>query len=135
MVSDGRELGSTNGYNDVLKVLLSRQVSVYSIDVSGGGIPGYRQLEKIRIPGQGYGESAKYASATGGQVFAEFSQSTIEEAYARVTDEARNQYTIGYNAPASPSTAYRSIEVRVARPRLRVYAKDGYYPLPSRKQE
>jgi VWFA-related protein len=131
VISDGRELGSSAGYNDVLKVLLSRQISVYAIDVNGGGIPGYRRLERIRIPGQGYGDVLpKYASATGGQLFAEVSESSIEQTYARVTGEARNQYTIGYNTPQHPSAAYRSVEVRVDRPNLRVYARDGYYPLP-----
>jgi VWFA-related protein len=131
VISDGREVGSANSYSDVLRVLLTRQVSVYAVDVGGGGIPGYRDLEKIRIPGQGYGNILpKYASASGGEVFAELNQQAIESAYARATEEARNQYTIGYVTPARPSGDYRSIEVRVKRPNLKVYAKDGYYPLP-----
>ncbi len=131
VVSDGREVGSANTYNDVLKVLLTRQVIVYAVGVGGGGLPGYRQLEKIRIPGQGYGDILpKYASATGGQVFPEVNQQAIEAAYARVTEEARNQYSIGYTTRATPSSTYRSIEVRVDRPSLRIYARDGYYPLP-----
>ena len=133
VVSDGREVGSSASYNDVLKVLLSREITVYAIDVSGGGIPGYRQLERLRIPGQGYGDILpKYASATGGQVFAEVTQPSIEQAYARVTEEARNMYTIGYNTPLRPSSNYRSIEVRVTGS-YHVYAKDGYYPLPPAK--
>jgi ABC-type phosphate transport system substrate-binding protein len=47
--------------------------------------------------------------------------------------EARNQYTLGYT-PAKPKTptaaTYRSIEVLVNRPGLKIYAKDGYYPAP-----
>jgi hypothetical protein len=30
---------------------------------------------------------------------------------------------------------YRSIEVRVMRPDLRVFARDGYYPLPPPRQQ
>jgi len=135
VISDGRELGSDSKYKEVLRVLLSRQISVYALGVGGGAIPGYRQLETIRIPGLGYGDILpKYASATGGQVFPELSQKAIEDAYAQVTEEARNQYTLGYNAAARPAGGYRSIEVRVDRPNLKVFAKDGYYPLPPAKQ-
>jgi VWFA-related protein len=131
VISDGRELGSTNGYADVLRVLLTRQISVYAVGVGNAAIPGYRQLQKIRIPGQGYGNILpKYASATGGQVYAEMDQAAIEDAYSRVTNEARNQYTIGYNTRSTPSSTYRSIEVRVHQPNLRIYTRDGYYPLP-----
>jgi VWFA-related protein len=131
VVSDGREVGSANSYSDVVRVLLTHQIQVYAVSLAGGGVPGFRQSQRIRIPGQGYGNILpKYASATGGQVFEESDQKTIEEAYARVTEEARNQYTIGYNTALRPSSTYRTIEVRVGQPSLRIYAKDGYYPLP-----
>jgi VWFA-related protein len=131
VISDGRELGSNNGYADVLRILLSRQITVYAVGVSGAGIPLYRDLQKLRLPGQGYGNILpKYASATGGQVYPEIDQRAIEDAYSRVTSEARNQYTIGYNARATASSTYRGVEVRVHRPDLRIYARDGYYPMP-----
>jgi len=131
VISDGLESGSTATYGEVLKVLLSRQITVYAIGVGGAAIPGYGQVEKVHLPGMGYGNLLpKYASATGGQVFDEFSQSAIEQAYSRVTEEARNQYTLGYSTRATASSAYRTIEVRVDRPGLKVYARDGYYPLP-----
>lgn len=133
VISDGRELGSSASYADVMKVLLSNEISVYAVGVGGAAIPGYRTLQKFRIPGMGYGDILpKYASATGGQVFPEFSTKAIETAYTRVTEEARNQYTLGYTTRATPSSAYRSVEVRVVGhgSDLRVFAKDGYYPLP-----
>jgi VWFA-related protein len=131
VISDGRESGSSASYAEVLKVLLTRQISVYGMGVGSAAIPGYSELNKIHIPGTGYGNLLpRYASATGGQVFNEFSQNAIEQTYARVTQEARNQYTIGYLTRATPSSSHRSIEVRVDRPGLKVYAREGYYPLP-----
>lgn len=131
VVSDGREMGSSASYAEVLKLLLTRQISVYGIGVGTAAIPGYSQLEKIHIPGTGYGNLLpKYASATGGQVYSEFTQDAIEQTYARVTEEARNQYTLGYTTRATPSSSHRTIEVRVDRPGLKVYAREGYYPLP-----
>jgi VWFA-related protein len=99
--------------------------------VGESAVPGYKQLEKIHLPGQGYGDILpKYAKATGGQVFTEFSQQAIETAYNQLTVTAKNQYTIGYYAPKATSSAYRDIEVRVLRPDLKVTARTGYYPLP-----
>lgn len=130
VVSDGRELGSNTSYNEVLKVLLTRQIAVYAVAVATG-IPGYGSAQKLRIPGFGYGDVLpKYASATGGQSFSEANPRSMEEAYSRITEEARNQYTIGYRTRSTPSSMFRRVEVRVHRPRLRVYARDGYYPLP-----
>lgn len=131
IVSDGRESGSAASYTDVLKVLLGQEIQVYAVAVGSSAIPGYGDLQKIKIPRFGYGDILpKYASATGGDVFTEFSRDAIEAAYSRITGEARNQYTLGYITRATPSSTYRVIEVRVHRPGLRVTARDGYYPLP-----
>ncbi len=135
VISDGREVGSAASYSDVLRVLLTRRISVYAVGVGGAGIPGYKQAQRIRLPGQGYGNILpKYAAATGGEVYEEFNQQAIESAYASLTAEARNQYTIGYMTKATAATSYRSVEVRVKRPDLKVIAKDGYYPLPPGRQ-
>jgi VWFA-related protein len=134
IISDGREYGSRVSYSDVQKVLLSREITVYGIAVEGSAIPVYNKLEKFRLPHYGYSDILpKYASATGGEVFTELSRDNIEIAYARATGDARNQYTLGYTTRATPSSAYRDIEVRVGRPGLKIRAKSGYYPLPPGK--
>jgi len=136
VISDGRELGSKASYGDVLKLLETRDIQVKGVVVDSGALPVYRQLEKIHLRGQGYGNILpKYTSATGGgQVLSELSRNAIEEAYAQITSEARNQYTLGYS-PNTPkpgtATAYRSIDVLVNRKGLKVFAKDGYYPIPT----
>lgn len=135
VISDGMEQGSRASYSDVLKVLLSHEIGVYAIAVDAGAIPGYDTLNKIHIPRFGYGNIlGKYVAGTGGEVFAEFNKDSIEQAYSRVTEEARNQYTLGYTTRATASNTYRSIEVLVHRgPDLEVHAKAGYYPLPPQR--
>lgn len=140
VISDGREYRSTASYGDVLKVLLSNGIIVYGMGVGSSAIPGYKQLEKLHIPGQAYGNILpRYASATGGEILSEYSKDAIEGAYQRAIGDARNQYTLGYATAATPSSTYREIEVRVGRPGCKssdlrpcvlVYAKAGYYPLP-----
>lgn len=131
VVSDGRELGSTAHYDDVKRVLLANNIAVYALGVDTAAIPIYDKLNRVRVPGFGYGNILpKYVSDTAGYMSAEFDRNSIEQAYARITDVARNQYTLGYTTRATPSSAYRTIEVKVHRPNLTVYAKQGYYPLP-----
>ena len=136
VISDGRELGSKASYRDVLKLLETRDIQVKGVVVDSGALPVYRQLEKIHLKGQGYGNILpKYVSATGGgQVMSELSRNAIEEAYAQITSEARNQYTLGYTPSTPPpgkATAYRDIEVTVNRKDLNVFTKVGYYPIPA----
>ncbi len=131
VVSDGREIGSNANYDEVRKVLLSQNIAVFALGVDTAAIPIYDKLNRIRLPGFGYGNILpRYAVDSGGHTFAAFDRQSIELAYASITDVARNQYTLGYTTQATKSSAYRNIEVRVHRSNLNVTAKAGYYPLP-----
>jgi VWFA-related protein len=135
ILSNGRESGSHASYRDVSKVLLTNNVSVYGVAVDVEAIPGYNKLAKIHVWRQGYDNLLpKYASATGGTIFKEFSSHALETAYGSAMEEARSQYTLVYNTSATASTTYRRIEVRVSGygPSLKVYAREGYYPAPQR---
>lgn len=136
IISDGREQGSVASYKDTLKVLLTQNITVYAVAVEGGAIPIYDRLERIHLPkttgAMGYGDILpKYVSATGGgSVFSELSEATIEKAYASAIGEARYQYTLGYS-PKSAIGGYREINVQVKRQDVKVFARAGYYPLPT----
>jgi VWFA-related protein len=136
VIGDGREAGSQASYRDVLKVLLSKEIQVKAVAVGSSSLPVYDKLEKFHLPYQGYDNILpKYASATGGApVYAELTTNAIADMYAKAMSDARNQYTLGYtpSRPKTPtSAAYHSIEVRVDKPGLKIYAKDGYYPAPT----
>jgi VWFA-related protein len=132
VISNGRELGSKAGYNDVLRLLETQGIQVRAVVIDSGALPGYRQLNKIHLKDQGYGDILpRYVSATGGgNISAELSRNAMEEAYAQITNEARNQYTLGYIPQAGATSAKREIEVRVDRPKLKIFAKDAYYATP-----
>lgn len=137
VISNGRESGSTASFKDVKRVLLSNEIQVVAVQVGSAALPVYGRLERFHLPDQAIGDLLpKYTSATGtGMPYSELSRSAIEDAYARAMSEARNQYTLGY-VPTKPKTPtanpYRSIEVLVEHPGLKVYAKDGYYPAVAR---
>ena len=135
VISDGRERGSSASYKQVLKVLETYGIQVKAVVLDQGALPGYKQVEKIHhVFNQGYANILpKYTHATGGgNVLTELSRNAIEDAYVQITSQARNQYTLGYSPKAvTGASAYRSIEVLVNKKGLKIYAKDGYYPIPS----
>lgn len=133
VISDGRELGSRASYTGVRHVLQTRDIQVRAVVVDSGALPGYRQLEKFHLPDQGRTNNLKkFVEATcGAEPYPELSRNAIEDAYAQITNEARNQYTLGYSpAPTTGSSAYRTVEVDVHKKGLKVYAKDGYFAIP-----
>ncbi|HEV2397711.1 MAG TPA: VWA domain-containing protein [Candidatus Sulfotelmatobacter sp.] len=137
VISDGREYGSQASYKEVLKLLQTRNIQVKAVVVDQGALPIYKQIQRFHLKGQGFDNILpKYVYATcGGQVYSELSRNSIEDAYAQITSEARNQYTLGYvPKPSADSSAYRSIEVIVHRRGLKVSAKDGYYRVAMPRQ-
>ena len=136
VISDGREQGSTASYADTLKVLLTQNITVYAVGVEGAAIPVYDRLQRIHLPKTtkvlGYSDILpKYVNATGGgTVHGELTEADIERAYSKAIGDARNQYTLGYTSKWGIGS-YREIEVQVRRKGVKVYAKHGYYPLPT----
>jgi VWFA-related protein len=136
VITDGREQGSNAGYDEVKRILLANNISVYGVGVDTAAIPIYDQANRIRVPGFGSGNILpRYVSDTAGDMMAEFDRQGIEQAYAKITDTARNQYTLGYTTRATKSGSFRTIEIRVLRPNYKVYAEQGYYPLPPQTQK
>ena len=123
LVSDGQNAkNNTHKYEDTLKLLLSADISVYAVGV------GEANLNR-GITFLGNNILSKYAHSTGGDIFyGGVSRENLEELYARVSEQARNQYTIAYSgAHTDRSKPYHSIEVRVKRPGLSLLTRDGYY--------
>jgi VWFA-related protein len=134
VISDGREMGSKASYKGVLHLLQSRNIQVRAVVVDSGALPIFKQIERFHLPDQGRDNLlTRYVKATcGAEPLAELSRNSIEDAYAEITSEARNQYTLGYNAQATTgNSAYRSIEVLVDKRGLKVAAKDGYFAVPT----
>jgi VWFA-related protein len=130
VISDGKEYGSTAKYKDVVKYLQRNKVAVYATLVGESSLPGVGFLDRIHLPYTMRDNILPmYTDATGGQIDPEFRQRGIEESFARITEEVRTQYTVGYYSHEPfIDGKYRNLEVRVLRPNLRVIAKKGYFP-------
>jgi VWFA-related protein len=130
VISDGKEYGSKASQKEVIKYLLTNNVTVWATLVGDSAIPGLGFLDRIHLPLTMRDDVLpKYTAQTGGQTDPEFRPKGIEESFAHITDEVRAQYTVGYYTHESPyNETYRRTEVRVLRPGLTITCKDGYYP-------
>lgn len=130
VISDGKEYGSKATYKDVLHYVQANKIAVYGTLVGDSARWGEGYVSRLHLPFTMYDNRlAGYVLATGGVLDAEGSMNGIEKSYAKVTEEARNQYTLVYSSHEPLIDGkYRKIEVRVNRPGVEVVAKKGYYP-------
>lgn len=118
LISDGRNSRDNQfNFETTLQLLLAADIAVYAISVD----------ERALRTG---GDLKRYADFTGGDVFLARSRQDLETMYARITEQARHQYTLGYvPRRADPSREYHEIEVRVRREGLSLLAREGYFTL------
>ena len=131
VISDGKEYGSTAKTKDVIHFLQANKIAVYATLVHTlPTIKGEGFLDKVHLPLQMRDNLLPvYTSATGGQVDPEFRQKGIEASFAKISEQVRNQYTIGYYShDPFIDGKFRKVEVKVERPNLTVVAPAGYYP-------
>jgi VWFA-related protein len=136
VISDGKNQGSKVSQKEVVRYLLTNQIAVYGTLVGDSALPVLGFLDRYHIPWQMNDNILpKYATATGGVLDAELSTNAIERSFARISEQVRDQYTLGYNSHISVlDSRFRKIEVRVLRPNVNVIAKQGYYPTATATQ-
>ena len=130
VISDGKEYGSKATYKEVLRYLEPNKIAVYGTLVGDSARWGEGYVSRVHLPFSMYDNIlARYILATGGEPDAERGLDGIEKSYARIAEEARNQYTLGYysHQPVIDGK-FRKIEVRLERTGMEVVAKQGYYP-------
>jgi Ca-activated chloride channel homolog len=117
LISDGQNGAkfNTHKYDEVRAELLRQGIAVYS--VATGNAYFDRKFDRL----------LSYAHDTGGDIYFGVKQDAFSEFYSRITEEARNQYTLVYSPQGDSKVDYHSIEVRVKREGLTILARKGYY--------
>lgn len=125
IVSDGtNDHHNQWSFNNTLQLLFSANITIYAVSVDSAG-----DVLALR----GSGRLGQYASPTGGDVIAASSPSRMETLYSKLVEEARNQYTLGFDPTKTIGRGNcHTIEVRVERPGLNVTARHGYCATLSR---
>jgi len=121
IVSDGRNQNSQHSYDSVIDRLLMHEVQVFTFGVDTSLFQRLRSNLK------------SYAGETGGESCFSDSQNALESCYFVSTENARNQYVLGYESsnkrPAS-GTVFREIKVSVMQSGAEVHHRKGYYQSP-----
>jgi VWFA-related protein len=130
VVSDGKEYGSKATLREVIRYLQTNKIAVYATAVGASAEWGVGYVSRFHLPFTMYDNILfKYTLATGGDMYSERGTNGIEQSYAKIAEQARSQYTLGYLSHESIYDGkYRNITVNVDRPNLDVIAKKGYYP-------
>lgn len=117
LISDGQNGAkfNTHSYDETLAELLRQNIAVYC--VATGSQFFNRKFTRL----------SEYAHDTGGDIFYGAKQDTFSEFYSRITEEARNQYTLVYSPQGEKDVDYHKIEVRVRREGLTILTRQGYY--------
>jgi VWFA-related protein len=152
ILTDGVDHGSKESLNTAISSAQRADTAVYSIlfadeDAYGsGGRGGFGGHGGYGGGGMGRGGPGRYpqqqrpdgkkileriSKETGGQLFEVKKKLSIEQIYAQIEEELRNQYSLGYtpDRPNADST-YHLIHVTVNQKDLIVQAREGYYSGP-----
>ena len=133
VISDGREYGSEAKFSQVVKYLNTNKIAVYGTLVGDSSLPVVGFLDRIHVPlTMRDNILSAYVKQTGGDFYGAFRQGGIEQSFAKIAEEVRTQYTVGYytHEPFIDGK-YRPLEVKVMRPNLSVISKQGYWPTAS----
>ncbi|HEY2455977.1 MAG TPA: VWA domain-containing protein [Candidatus Acidoferrum sp.] len=117
LISDGQN-GSkfnTHKYEEVREDLLRQGIIVYSVAVGSA----YFERRFNRL--------VSYSNDTGGDVYYGARSNSFEDFYARITEQARNQYTLTFSPMGDRKVDYHTVEVRVRREGLTIKTRQGYY--------
>ena len=130
VISDGKDAGSKATQAEVIRYLLTNNISVYGTLVGDSAIWGIGYLDKLHLPLLPTNNiMPRYIALTGGALEAQLTENGIQKSFADITSSLRVQYTLGYYSHAPTISEKRhSIEVDVNVPGLDVTAKQYYIP-------
>ena len=128
LISDGCDTTSSKAtFNSVMKKALASGVTIYSIDLiddsaRNGGASDVLELRR------GQSEMKEFALQTGGRYVHSPQGDKLEEAFADIVEELRNQYTISYYPSNQKRDGHwRKLQVNAARPGLATRTRKGYW--------
>ncbi len=115
ILSDGKNATDNRlNYEDALNALVRADVSVYAIHFNKRWV--WKRFDVL----------SRYARETGGDIFTATRLRTLDPLYARITDQVRGQYVLGFS-PAASDGELHSIRVQVDRPQTKLLARNSYF--------
>jgi VWFA-related protein len=128
IMSDGIDNESIVSYDEALQEAIRSEAAIYVVSKTEA----VRQTYEAYIPQENFIQAdlvlRKLAYETGGRVLYPNSFGQLDNIYAQVDEELRNQYTLGYvSTNTFKDGSYRKINVRVKIQNALITARPGYY--------
>jgi Ca-activated chloride channel family protein len=117
VLSDGDDTQSVTKDDEAIKVAQDHDVMIFGIGIRGG---------RSR---SNFGKLKEFARETGGLFFnSKASLAELQEAFAKINQAVKNQYSIGYvSTRPQLDGSFREVEVKVKGRGLKVSHRKGYY--------
>jgi len=129
VISDGIDNHSRCTRHDLIRFLVEADVQVYTIAI--GDTPSGRKGIQLSEDQRGAAFMNDLAAKTGGLSVRARESDNPSEAAGRISVAMRNHYVIGFRASdGDVSGKWHSIQVKIDRSKVNVYARSGYRLLP-----
>jgi Ca-activated chloride channel family protein len=118
VITDGEDTTSRLSYDDMLTYVRASRVPIYFIGIGLGfmDVSGTSKMKAL-------------AAETGGVAYFIHDVKQLKETYAQLEKELRTQYLLTYYTESTKKDqAYRTVEVKVGRPDVRVRTIRGFIP-------
>lgn len=120
LVTDGEDTVSWTTRQEVETLALTAEVIVYALGVRPSGDEGDPDKARAGL--------LRLSQATGGLAFfPQHDPGELARMFARVEDELRHQYRLGYAQPPSKGQAFHEVTIQPVNPNYRVHTRRGYY--------
>ena len=122
LLTDGEDSTSALSLGQVIELVRSSRVTIYSIAFPGE----YAPLSARGTAARGF--LYQLAALTGGEVFSPAASKDLPAIYDRILNDLSAQYVLGF-VPDDPKTdgRYRRLKVEVSRKGLKLRHRAGYY--------
>jgi Ca-activated chloride channel family protein len=122
LLSDGADTASLVWEEQVVELARRREATIHVIDLRGRGENQNHSARLLRT----------LAHESGGQVYEPASIGDLDAVYARIWEDLRSQYTLGYvSSNPARDGRWRQIEVKVqGRAGVKTRHRTGYYDMP-----
>ncbi|MFQ5664696.1 MAG: VWA domain-containing protein [Terriglobia bacterium] len=119
LVTDGEDTVSWATRGDVLALAMAHNVVVYSLGVKPDGPGRHRRARRNLV---------RLSDHTGGlALFPKDNPRELSRLFARVADELRHQYSLGYVPPPGSGRVFHQVRIQASKKGYQVRARRGYY--------
>ncbi|MPY88036.1 MAG: VWA domain-containing protein [Luteitalea sp.] len=125
LYTDGGDTSSTSSFTELLDLVRTSDVTIYAIGLLEHQPPSVRLEQRLRLQ--------QITDESGGEAFFPMSVKELDAAYARVLDEIKGRYILGYiSTNERQDGTWRKLHVRLTRDDVKdvkLRTRKGYFAL------